>query len=89
MGDTMAKAKKDWREKYEKYDDAIHGASDKVLVANWFLPEHIELFLGREITEQEYLTIVGEWKRGGCADSVSEEIRSWLLQVIDDILAEK
>lgn len=76
----------DWRKKYDNYHASISHESDKVLIPNWFLPEHIEEFLGRELTEDEYLRLIAYWHDNGCFDSISDEIRSWVQSNIDEIL---
>lgn len=68
----------DWRKKYDKNHKQASKLNDKILVANWFLPEHIEGFLGCKITEKEYLEIVQKWNDSGMYDVISQEVREWV-----------
>jgi hypothetical protein len=71
----------DWRDKYDKYQKIMGDVSDHIIVANWFLPEHIETFIGRKITEEEYLKLVREWQ-----DDELDELTNHIIATVEDWL---
>ena len=64
---------------------------DDVLIANWFNKQHIEEFLHKKLTEEQYRDIVALYNDGSMCDVISGAIRDWLAEVryqINDILKE-
>lgn len=76
---------KNWRDKYDELSIEVASLSDKVLIPNWFLPEHIEEMMGRPLTEEEYLDIVYIWGRFRGYDYISEEVYEWFIANKEDI----
>jgi len=56
----------------------ISSLCDEVLVANWFTKEHVEGFLDKKISEDEYLKILEHYNDHGIADDISEAMKEWL-----------
>lgn len=62
--------------------------TDKVLVANWFDKDTLEVFLDRKLSDEEYAKFVEKWNLEGWYDYISAIVSQWA-NAVDKELSKK
>lgn len=53
-------------------------STEEYLVPNWFNKGHIESFMKRKLTDQQFKEILEYYDDSGICDHISQDIREWI-----------
>jgi len=70
-------------------EEALRSITDRVIIANWYNKEHIEYWLGEEISDEEYRELIRRWNRYGNFDDINMIVSEFVINEHNKMREEK